>query len=734
MESSKLARAITAIIEADHPDPFSFLGMHVEPEHESVVVRTFLPQAREVEVLDATTGWPVAKLARVHDAGLFAGAVGGSQKRFDYRLRLATEDGEIEIEDPYRFPPVLGELDLHLLAEGKHSRCYNKLGAHLTTLCGVPGVSFAVWAPGARRVAVVGDFNSWDNRRHPMRLHPSCGIWELFLPHLEPGAAYKYEIEAVDGERVSKADPYAFESELRPHSASVVCGLESFEWADEEWLEQRARSNHRGSPISFYEVHLGSWRRKPEEDCRFLSYQELADQLIPYVVDMGFTHIELLPVCEYPLDASWGYQPTGLFAPTRRYGSPLDFRAFIDRCHRAGIGVFMDWVPGHFPSDAHGLARFDGTSLYEHRDRRQGYHSEWGTLIYNFGRREVANFLLSSALFWLEQYHVDGLRVDAVASMLYLDYSRDEGDWVPNQYGGNENLEAIDLFRRINEEVYAGASGFATIAEESTAWPMVSRPAHVGGLGFGYKWNMGWMNDTLRYISKEPIHRKYHHSDLTFGMIYAFDENFVLPISHDEVVHGKGSLLGKMPGDRWQKFANLRAYLAFMFTHPGKKLLFMGTEFAQEREWNCDQSLDWHLLDDSMHRKTQTLVRDLNRLYRSLPALYALDCESGGFSWIDCTDHESGVIAYIRHAPAPGDFVIVVCNFTPVVRESYLVGTPRGGYYSELLNTDSSHYGGSNAGNRGGITAQARPMHGMPYSLELRLPPLATLILRPRQD
>jgi 1,4-alpha-glucan branching enzyme len=733
METSDLARSITAIINADHPDPFSFLGMHFEPRQDSVVVRTFQPQAGEVQVLD-DTGRPVAKLERVHEAGLFAGPLSGCRDPFYYRLRLLLGDDELEIEDPYRFPPTLGELDLHLLAEGKHPRNYQKLGAHPQVWCGVQGASFAVWAPNARRVSVVGDFNDWDCRRHPMRLHPDCGVWEIFLPGIEPGDLYKYEIRTREGEQLYKADPYAFESELRPRSASVVCGLSRFEWQDEEWIQQRSRANHRGAPLSFYEVHVGSWRRKPEENNTFLDYRELADELVPYVVDMGFTHIELLPVSEHPLDRSWGYQPTSLFAPTSRFGSPSDFRAFVDRCHRAGIGVFMDWVPGHFPSDDHGLRRFDGTYLYEHRDPRQGFHEDWKTLIYNFGRREVQNFLLSSALFWIDQYHMDGLRVDAVASMLYLDYSRQEGEWVPNQHGGNENLDAIELIRRINEEIYASPGGVATVAEESTAWPMVSRPAYVGGLGFGYKWNMGWMNDTLRYISKDPIHRKYHHGDLSFGLLYAFDENFILPISHDEVVHGKGSLLGKMPGDRWQKFANLRAYLAFMFTHPGKKLLFMGTEFAQEREWNYDASLDWHLLADPMHRSVQTLVRDLNRLYRSLPALHSLDCESGGFSWIDCTDHESGVVSYLRHAPAPGDFVVVVCNFTPVVRERYCVGTPRGGFYSELLNTDSSHYGGSNVGNSGGVMAQARPTHGMPYCLELHLPPLATLILRPRQD
>ena len=726
-----MARSVEALLRADHRDPFAFLGMHSEAGGRAVVVRAFLPEACKVAVVDAASGVVVAELPRVHEAGLFVGAVKGRQDLFEYRLRVVIGDEEREVEDPYRFPPALGELDLHLLAEGNNARSYEQLGAHRRSLCGVEGVAFAVWAPNASRVSVVGDFNAWDGRRHPMRLHPGCGVWEIFLPGVPVGAVYKYEIKTRDGGLVVKSDPYAFEAELRPRTASVIRELDGFEWGDRDWLQRRAQLSDRRSPVAIYEVHLGSWRRNPDEEHRFLSYRELADQLVPYVKEMGFTHIELLPVCEHPFDGSWGYQPIGLFAPTRRFGTPTDFQAFIDRCHRADIGVLVDWVPGHFPSDGHGLARFDGTHLYEHSDPREGLHEEWSTLIYNFGRNEVASLLLSSAQFWIEQHHVDGLRVDAVASMLYRDYGRNDGEWLPNRYGGNENLEAVAFIKRMNELVYGEHPDTITIAEESTAWAMVSRPTYLGGLGFGYKWNMGWMNDTLRYISKDPVHRKYHHGDLTFALLYAFDENFILPISHDEVVHGKGSLLGKMPGDRWQKFANMRAYLAFMYTHPGKKLLFMGSEFAQEREWNHDASLDWHLLDDPMHRAVQTLVRDLNRLYVSEPALHELDCEPGGFSWIDCHDSENSTIAYLRRASNPEDCVVVVCNFTPVVRDGYRVGVPHGGYYSEVLNTDSHYYGGSDVGNGGGKTARAVPMHGLPFSLDLRLPPLATVVLRP---
>jgi len=723
-------RAVRAILRADHPDPFSFLGMHSEPDGQAVAVRAFLPKADEVAVIDSSSGSVVGELQRVHDAGFFAGLLEGRQHTFRYRLRVKGGDGEVEIEDPYRFSPLLGELDVHLLLEGYHPHSFDKLGAHPMTLDGVEGVGFAVWAPNARRVSVIGAFNDWDARRHAMRLHHDSGIWEIFLPGVATGSLYKYEIRTQSGELLVKSDPYAFESELRPRTASVVRGLESFEWTDQEWLERRARASDRRAPISFYEVHLGSWRRKGEAENPFLSYEELADQLIPYVVDLGFTHLELLPICEHPFDGSWGYQPLGLFAPTSRHGSPQALRGFIDRCHREGLGVFVDWVPGHFPTDAHGLGLFDGTSLYEHADPRQGFHRDWQTLIYNFGRREVANFLLSSAVFWVDQFHIDGLRVDAVASMLYRDYSREDGDWIPNQYGGNENLEAIAFLKRMNELVYGDHPGVVTVAEESTAWPLVSRPTYVGGLGFGYKWNMGWMNDTLRYISKDPIHRGYHHGELTFGMLYAYEENFILPISHDEVVHGKGSLLEKMPGDRWQKFANVRAYLAFMFTYPGKKLLFMGTEFAQEWEWYHETGLQWHLLADPMHRNVQNLVRDLNRLYRALPALHELDCEREGFSWIDCNDRDNSVISYIRYGSERGDFVVVICNFTPVVRQAYCVGVPRAGYYAELLNTDSEFYGGANVGNGGGVMTSPRPMHGLAHSLELTLPPLATLVLR----
>jgi 1,4-alpha-glucan branching enzyme len=724
-------RSVRAILESDHPDPFSFLGMHVDQESRSLVVRAFLPEARKVAVVDASSGWAMAELPRVDVAGFFAGEVKGYQNPFEYRLRILAGEEEIEIEDPYRFPPVLTEPDISQMIEGTHPRSYEKLGAHPMTVSGIDGTVFTVWAPNARRVSVIGDFNGWDVRRHPMRLHHDCGLWEIFLPGVGIGAIYKFEIKSQDNHLLVKADPYAFESELRPRSASVVRGLGGFEWSDQEWIEQRGPKAERGSPVAIYEVHLGSWRRKPEEGNAFLSYQELADQLVPYVKDMGFTHIELLPICEHPFDGSWGYQPTGLFSPTSRFGTPWDLRAFINHCHREGVGVFMDWVAGHFPGDGHGLGQFDGTHLYEHADRRQGFHEEWQTLIYNYGRKEVTNFLLSSALFWVDQYHVDGLRVDAVASMIYLDYGRKDGEWVSNPFGGNENLEAVDFLKRTNEQIYGQYPGVVTIAEESTAWPMVSRPTYLGGLGFGYKWNMGWMNDTLRYISKDPVHRKFHHGDLTFGLLYAFEENFILPLSHDEVVYGKGSLLNKMPGDRWQKFANLRAYLAFMYTHPGKKLLFMGTEFAQEWEWYHEVSLDWHLLSDPMHQGIQTLVRDLNWLYRSTPSLHELDCEGGGFSWIDCNDHETSVVSYLRYASSREDFVMVICNFTPVVRDNYRVGVPRPGYYSELLNTDSSYYGGSNVGNDGGVMADSRPVHGMPYSLDLKLPPLATLVLRP---
>ncbi|MGH6988960.1 MAG: 1,4-alpha-glucan branching protein GlgB, partial [Stellaceae bacterium] len=603
-------------------------------------------------------------------------------------------------------------------------------GAHVATIEDVAGVAFTVWAPNARRVSVVGDFNNWDGRRHPMRLHPGAGIWEIFIPGLSEGERYKYEIKGPDGAPLPlKADPFAFAAEHPPLTASIVAAPGDDPWQDGAWLDMRERRIARDAPVSIYEAHLGSWRRKPEEGNRYLSYRELADELVPYVKDMGFSHIELLPITEYPFDGSWGYQPTGLFAPTSRFGSPADFRALVEAAHGAGIGLILDWVPAHFPNDPHGLAQFDGTHLYDHADPRQGFHKDWNTLIYNYGRREVANFLLASGLFWLDRYHADGLRVDAVASMLYLDYSREPGEWVPNKFGGRENLDAVQFLRGLNEIGYGHHPGITTVAEESTAWPMVSRPVYLGGLGFGYKWNMGWMHDTLEYISRDPIHRTHHHHELTFGLLYAFSENFVLPLSHDEVVHGKRSLLGKMPGDPWQRFANLRLYFTFMFGHPGKKLLFMGGEFAQEREWDHDTSLDWHLIGDPMHAGVQRLVRDLNRLYRDVPALHRRDCESDGFAWIDANDAGNSVLSFLRFGE-PGDPpAVILCNFTPVPRQGYRIGVPEAGFYRELLNSDAATYGGGNMGNGGGIEAEPTPWHGRPFSINVTLPPLAGLIL-----
>ncbi len=722
--------AVEAVVRAEHGDPFGFLGMHEEDDR--LVVRSMQPRAATVEVVDAGSGRVVASLARAHAAGLFAGPVPG-KTRFAYRLRLDDGNGAVtEIDDPYRFPPLLGELDLHLLGEGTHLRLYRRLGAHLTTVEGVAGVAFAVWAPNAQSVSVIGDFNDWDGRVHAMRRRIEAGVWEIFIPGVGAGDLYKYELKGPDGSLLpAKSDPFGFAAEQPPKTASIVYDLKDFDWQDGPWIERRGAAIAREAPVSIYEVHLGSWRRVPEQGNRPLSYRELAEELGAYVKDLGFTHVELMPIHEHPFSGSWGYQPIGLYAPTSRFGTPDDFRWFVQRLHQQGIGVIIDWVAGHFPTDSHGLASFDGTHLYEHADPRQGLHRDWNTAIFNCGRNEVVNYLYSNALFWLDEYHIDGLRVDAVASMLYLDYSREPGEWIPNRFGGNENLEAIEFLRRMNQVVYGEHPGAVTIAEESTAWPMVSRPVHLGGLGFGYKWNMGWMHDTLRYMSKEPIHRRYHHDDLTFGLLYAFQENFVLPLSHDEVVHGKRSIFGRMPGDRWQRFANLRTYYAFMFAHPGKKLLFMGSEFAQESEWNAEGSLDWHLYDDPMHRGVRDCLRDLNRLYRDVAPLHQLDCDGRGFAWIDCNDRDNSVLSWLRKAADPDDFVVVVANFTPVVRDFYRVGVPQGGWYKELMNTDSTLYGGSDVGLGGGIEADTIPWHGHPFSLPLRLPPLAALILRP---
>ena len=723
--------AVSAIVRGDCDDPFAHLGMHRRLG--GVVVGAFVPEAARVTVIPANgSDVTAAEMERIHNDGLFAAKIDRTEP-FAYRLRLHANDAEFEIEDPYRFPPLLGDQDVYLLAEGTHLRAYEKLGAHPMRIDGIDGVGFAVWAPNARRVSVVADFNRWDGRRHPMRLRRECGVWELFIPGVKEGALYKYEIKARSGELMPlKADPYAFRAEHTPATASIVFDLNrNRAQPPAHWSAGRKRLNQRDAPISIYEVHLGSWRRKPEKGNRYLTYREMAETLVPYVRDMGFTHVELLPPSEYPFDGSWGYQPTGLSAPSSRFGTPDDFRALVRAFHDNGIAVLIDWVPGHFPSDPHGLARFDGTALYEHADPRKGLHQDWDTLIYNYGRNEVANYLLANALYWIREHSVDGLRVDAVASMLYLDYSRAPGEWIPNEFGGRENLEAIRFLRRANEAVFGEGQGATTVAEESTAWPMVSQPTYLGGLGFGYKWNMGWMHDTLDFMSKDPVHRRYHHDRITFGLLYAFSENFVLPLSHDEVVHGKGSLFGKMPGDRWQKFANLRAYYAFMWTMPGKKLLFMGGEFAQEREWDHDRSLDWHLLEDPMHRGIQALVRDLNRLYRELPALHQMDCEPQGFEWIDCNDVEQSVFVWRRRARNPADEVVVVINFTPVIRHRYRIGLSREGAWSERLNTDAAEYGGSGVGNLGQVRAQASPWQGRPYSAALILPPLAALVLTP---
>jgi len=709
---------VEALAGARHADPFAVLGMH---EHTGALwVRTIQPGATAVAVVDAASGRVLATLPRVHGDGVFDGRVPRRRRRFAYRLRITTGDVTSEIDDPYRFPPVLGDTDVWLLAEGRHQRLYEKLGAHAATLDDVSGISFAVWAPGAGRVAIVGDFNGWDGRRHPLRLRRECGVWEIFLPGLAPGAAYKYEIKDAAGTLLPlKADPFAFATELRPATASIVRPPAA---ATPAALPAAARDQ----PVSIYEVHTGSWQRG--EHGRTLSWTELADRLLPYVQELGFTHVEFLPVMEHPFDGSWGYQPTGLYAPTARHGAPADFAALVRRFHAAGIGVLLDWVPGHFPADAHALARFDGTCLYEHADPRQGLHPDWNTLIYNFGRNEVRNFLSANALFWLDVYGVAGLRVDAVASMLYLDYSRRPGEWIPNAHGGRENLDAVGFIRETNGQITAAFPEAIVAAEESTAWPAVSRPVGDGGLGFDYKWNMGWMHDTLDYMQRDPVHRPYHHDALTFGLIYAFNENFILPLSHDEVVHGKGSLLSKMPGDRWQQFANLRLYYGFMWAHPGKKLLFMGGELAQQAEWNHDAQLDWGSLADERHRGVQRVVADLNRLYRALPALHECDCEPRGFEWIDFADRDQSIIVFLRRGRSDDAVVIVLCNFTPVPRMLYRIGLPRAGHYREIFNSDAAWYGGTNLGNGGGVEAVAAPCHGRDYSAAVTLPPLACVM------
>jgi len=716
------AATAEAIRHGGHGDPFAVLGPHdVAGE---TVLRVFQPGADHVWAL---TPDPVP-LEALGD-GMFAGRLAG---RIPYSLRAEGSGTTWEWQDPYRFGPVLGELDEYLLGEGTHQRLWQVLGAHVMTHEGAEGTHFAVWAPSAERVSVVGDFNIWDGRRHPMRKRGATGVWEIFIPGLGEGTVYKYEIRGPGGALLPlKADPVGFGSEHAPKNASVVRRIDGADWQDDAWMETRAARHRIDAPMSVYEVHLGSWKRAPGG--RMLSYLELADQLMDYAADMGFTHIELLPVSEYPFDGSWGYQPVGLFAPTIRHGTPAEFRAMVDAAHRKGLGLILDWVPGHFPTDPHGLGQFDGTALYEHADPREGFHQDWNTLIYNYGRTEVQNFLVSNALYWLEEFHIDGLRVDAVASMLYRDYSRNAGEWVPNKDGGRENYEAIAMMRRMNETAYVECPGIVTIAEESTAFPGVSRPVNWGGLGFGFKWNMGWMNDTLSYMGRDPVYRKYHHHQMTFGLHYAWSENYILPISHDEVVHGKGSMLERMPGNDEQKFANLRAYYGFMWGHPGKKLLFMGCEFAQAREWNYSQSLDWHLLEDPQHGADhsgmQRLIRDLNTLYRGTPALHVNDTRPEGFEWLESNDAEGSTYAWLRKGAAGDAMVAVVVNMTPVERR-LRVGLPETGLWEEVLNTDAAVYGGGNRGNMGGVQAEPTAWHGQEFSAMITVPPLAAVFLR----
>jgi 1,4-alpha-glucan branching enzyme len=732
-KADPLEEEIALLLAGEHGDPHHLLGVHADGKH--TVVRAYRPDAQKMNLVLPDDAVP---MDMVHPSGVFSARVEG--KVDEYRLEVTYPDGAtFTIEDPYRFWPTLGEMDLHLIGEGRHEMMWCNMGAHMRLHQDVRGASFAVWAPNARGVRVVGDFNSWDGRIHPMRRLGSSGIWELFLPDAQPGARYKYEIIDVHGQLRLKADPFAFATEVPPGTASVV--LESdYEWGDDQWLARRRSTESLDRPMTTYECHLGSWRQKPEEGNRPLTYRELAEQLPEYLVGHGFTHVEFLPVAEHPFGGSWGYQVSGFYAPTARFGSPDDFRHLVDRLHQAGIGVIVDWVPAHFPKDEFALARFDGTALYEHDDPRLGEHPDWGTLVFNFGRNEVRNFLLANALYWIQEFHIDGLRVDAVASMLYLDYSREEGEWIPNPFGGRENLEAVEFLKEFNAVVLGTHPGTVTVAEESTAWPMVSRPTYVGGLGFSLKWNMGWMHDTLEYFHKDPVHRRHHHHQLTFGMLYAFTENFTLPLSHDEVVHGKGSLLQKMPGDRWQQLANLRALLAWMWAHPGKKLLFMGAEVAQDREWSHDRSVDWHLLEHPSHQGVDSLVRTLNLLYQDHPALWEQDFDWHGFKWIDANDTDQNVLSFLRFPAetsgtprAPGEEgkpLACIANLSPVPRQDYRVGLPRAGPWIEVLNTDAPLFWGSGVVN-GAIRADGPYWHGFDHSATLTLPPVGVVWLEP---
>ena len=740
MRSQVNVKTLAPVIHGYHENPGEILGPHEIEEggRRAVAVRAFLPESRQVWLVDQHQGLS-QPMRRIHPAGLFEAIcdseIHNSDNGPSYQFRAVNQAGEqTTMYDPYAYPPLLTDYDLHLLGEGRHWDSYERLGAHLRTVNGVQGVNFAVWAPNAESVSIIGAFNNWDRRTHAMRKHVPSGIWELFVPELSEGTMYKFSIKSRGGHLLEKCDPYGFAAEVPPRTANIVANLDNYQWGDEVWMAERGElRNALDAPMSIYEVHLGSWRKQEGLDHGWLNYRELAHQLVEYCHEIGYTHLELMPVSEHPFTGSWGYQTVGYYAATSRYGSPADFQYFVDYCHQNGIGVLIDWVPAHFPKDGHGLDYFDGTALYEHADPRQGEHPDWGTKIFNYGRNEVCNFLISNALFWLDKYHIDGLRVDAVASMLYLDYSREEGDWIPNQYGGRENLEAISFLKEFNEQVHLQYPGTLTVAEESTAWGGVSRPTYVGGLGFSLKWNMGWMNDTLQYMRHEPIHRAYHHDELTFSLIYAFTENFALPFSHDEVVHGKGSMLDQMPGDLWQRYANLRLLYGYQWTHPGKKLLFMGCDIAQWHEWDCNTELQWDLLQWESHQGVQKMVADLNKMYRQEPALHQIDFEYQGFEWIDSHNSHDSVLVYMRKAKNSDDFLIVVCNFTPVVRPSYRLGAPKAGWYDEIFNTDSKFYAGSNVGNGEGVLAEESESHGRPYSFEVTLPPLSCIVLKPRR-
>jgi 1,4-alpha-glucan branching enzyme len=719
---------IQSILHADRNDPFQILGIHSAESARGVFVRLFYPDLHSAEVVDPDQSEQPWIMDRIHSEGFYEVFI-PNRSFFRYLLRLTKNNGEIILtRDPYSFLPLLTDLDIYLFNEGTHLAIYEFLGAHFKTIDETPGMLFCVWAPNARRVSVVGDFNGWDGRIHQMRMIGSSGIWEIFIPNVPTETRYKFEIKTQEGHLLLKSDPLAFYAEKTPLTASLTYNLSGYNWRDHDWIEKRKSSSLLATPMSIYEVHLGSWKKG--EYSSFLSYRELAHQLVDYVQEMGFTHIELLPICEHPFNGSWGYQATGYFAPTSRFGEPKDFMYFVDYCHKNGIGVILDWVIAHFPKDGHGLGRFDGTALYEHVDPRKGEHPHWGSYIFNYGRREVRCFLVSNAMYWLKEYHIDGLRVDAVASMLYLDYGRNQGEWLPNQYGGKENLEAIDLIRYFNESIYHRFPGIMTIAEESTAWPGVTLPPYTGGLGFLFKWNMGWMNDFLAYMSKDPIYRKYHHQNLTFPLMYAFSENFILPLSHDEVVHEKRSMINKMPGDWWQKFANLRLCYATMFGFPGKKLLFMGNEIGQWSEWDHDTGLNWFLLDYDTHRKLQLFVKDLNRIYKQEKSLWEIDNSWKGFEWIDCNDSDNSILSFIRKSRNSDDFLVFACNYTPVPRLGYRLGVPKKGVYQEVLNSDSEIYGGSNIGNFGQVFTQNIPGHGKPFSVDLNLPPLGCVVLK----